>query len=505
MGIMNRHSVIIIGAGIAGLSAGCYAQLNGYKSTIYEMHTIPGGLCTSWKRGEYIFDGCLDWLTGSAPDGMFYPIWNEVGVIGSSHIINHESYCDYQSEDGETIRFYFDPNRLKEELMRYAPEDEIAITELCGLIRTFIGFKPYVQKPQELFTFIDYMKMMPEMMAHAAQYRTFLKFGKVTMGELAAKIKSPLLKSMLKNIWGESFPVSLFAATMGWCAAGTAGYPEGGSLKVAQAMEKRYLSLGGHIEYKCKVQEIIVDNGRAVGIKLADGTERRADVIISAADGYTTLNSMLGNRYATETIKDWYASHPTFPPYVQVSLGVARDFKDEPKLIHKRLPKPFTAAGVFVPYMIIQNYACDKTLAPQGKTSLAVRFFTQFEYWMQLHSDNKKYKAEKEKLAQDVISALSTLYPGIEDDVDVIDVATPATYVRYTGTWKGATMSWLPTTANFSKSISKTLPGLAGFYMCGQWLVPGGGVPNALKTGRDAVQLLCKDDKKRFVTTKATE
>ncbi len=500
---MKQRSVIIIGAGIAGLSAGCYAQMNGYQSTIYEMHNIPGGLCTSWKRGDYTFDGCLDWLTGSAPDGMFYPIWREVGVIDSHRFINHESYCDYLSADGETVRLYFDPDKLKQELLSHSPEDREAIEELCGLIRTLIGFKPYVQKPQELFNILDYMKMMPGMLAHLQQYRSFLKYGKVSMHEFGVKMKSTLLRLLPENVWGEEFPVSMFAATMAWCAARTAGYPEGGSLKVAQAMEKRYIALGGQIRYKSRTEQILTESGRAIGIKLSDGTQHAADCVVSAADGYTTLNNMLGGHFTPEAVKEWYETTTTFPPYIQISLGIARDLGGEPKLTHKRLSTPIMAAGVPVPYLIIQNYACDKTLAPSGKTPLAVRFYTEFDYWMQLYADKQKYKAEKDRLAKDVIGELAKLYPGIENDIDVIDVATPATYVRYTGTWKGATMSWLPTTANFGKSIGKTLPGLAGFYMCGQWLVPGGGVPNALKTGRDVVQLICRDNKKRFVTEKS--
>jgi len=49
-------SVIIVGAGIAGLSAGCYSMKNGFQTTIFESHSIPGGLCTAWKRKGYTFD-----------------------------------------------------------------------------------------------------------------------------------------------------------------------------------------------------------------------------------------------------------------------------------------------------------------------------------------------------------------------------------------------------------------------------------------------------------------
>ncbi len=499
---MNNSSIIIIGAGISGLAAGCYAQMNGYNSTIFEMHNIPGGLCTSWKRGVYTFDGCLDWLTGSSPDGMFYPLWREVGVIDNCRFINHDSYCDFLDDNGDTVRFYFNPDKLSEELLRHSPKDDKVIGELCDLIRTFYGFKPNVAKAQELFNFVDYLKMMPEMILNLKQYRAFFKYGKITMSELAAKFKSPLLRLLLESIWGGNFPVSLFASTMAWCAAGTAGYPEGGSLKVAKAMEEKYISLGGNIRYDRCVEEIIVEEGKAVGVKLVDGSTNYADYVISAADGYTTLNRMLGGRYSTEKIKKWYGSYPTYPPYIQISLGVARDMINEPKLMHIRLKQPVYAAGAEVPYMILQNYSCDSSLAPEGRTSLAVRIFTDYDYWQNLYSDRKRYRAEKEALTKDIIGAISQIYPGIENEIEALDVATPATYVRYTGTWKGATMSWLPTTANFAKSIDKTLPGLDNFYMTGQWLVPGGGVPNALKTARDTLQMICKRDRKRFLTAK---
>jgi len=65
---------IIVGAGIAGLSTGCYLQMNGYKTQIFEMSQSPGGLCTSWKRKGYIFDGCIHWLVGSSPSVGLYKI-----------------------------------------------------------------------------------------------------------------------------------------------------------------------------------------------------------------------------------------------------------------------------------------------------------------------------------------------------------------------------------------------------------------------------------------------
>ena len=74
-------SVIIIGGGIAGLSAGCYARMNGYDTTIFEMHNLPGGLCTAWERRGYTIDGCIHWLVGSAPGTPMNTIWQELGAV----------------------------------------------------------------------------------------------------------------------------------------------------------------------------------------------------------------------------------------------------------------------------------------------------------------------------------------------------------------------------------------------------------------------------------------
>ena len=74
-------SVITIGAGIAGLAAGCYAQMNGYRSQIFEMHDLPGGLCTAWERRGYIFDGCIHYLLGSGPGQPYHRMWEELGAL----------------------------------------------------------------------------------------------------------------------------------------------------------------------------------------------------------------------------------------------------------------------------------------------------------------------------------------------------------------------------------------------------------------------------------------
>src|SRR5579863_2542183 len=83
--------VIIIGAGIAGLACGCYLQMNGVQTEILEAGELPGGLCTAWRRGQYVFDGCLRWLIGAIPlvdtPSLFYRMWRELGAIDGRNVL----------------------------------------------------------------------------------------------------------------------------------------------------------------------------------------------------------------------------------------------------------------------------------------------------------------------------------------------------------------------------------------------------------------------------------
>ena len=86
----QNKTLIIIGAGMAGLSAGCYAQMNGYQTQIFELHDLPGGLCTAWKRKDYLFDGCIHYLFGSGEGEPFNQMWQELGAVPGREVIHHE-------------------------------------------------------------------------------------------------------------------------------------------------------------------------------------------------------------------------------------------------------------------------------------------------------------------------------------------------------------------------------------------------------------------------------
>ena len=495
---MADKSIIIIGAGIAGLSTGCYGQMNGYRTQIFELHTLPGGLCTSWKRKGYTFDGCIHWLVGSGSGTSFHRVWEELGAVQGRRIVDHEEFIRVEGTGGKTFIVYTDVDRLEQHMKELAPADASVIKEFADAVRLFTGFEMPLDKPRELYGLLDGLKMGLKMLPFL---RAYGKWKKTSIQDFASRFSDPFLREVFLLVFDlPDFPMLPVLATLAWMHNRDAGYPIGGSLAFSQAIESRYLDLGGEIHYKSRVEKILVENNRAMGVRLADGTEHRADVVISAADGHATIFDMLEGKYISDKIRGYYEELPIFQPVIQVSLGVARDFSDEPHTVIYPLEKPITIAGEVQKSLGVKNYCFDPTLAPSGKSVVAVLIGSNYEYWKNLYAEREDYEAEKQQIATAVIDQLEKRFPGITAQIEVADVATPITYERYTGNWQGSFEGWLITTKTFGMSMSKTLPGLENFYMVGQWVEPGGGLPPAALSGRNVIQIMCKQDKKRFVT-----
>ena len=278
-----------------------------------------------------------------------------------------------------------------------------------------------------------------------------------------------------------------------------AGWPIGGSLEFARAIERRYLDLGGEIHYKSRVAKILVDDDQAVGVCLVDGTEHSADMVISAADGRTTIYDMLEGKYTDSKIRSYYDNWPIYQPYTQISVGVARDFSSELHSVTFPLEEPINVADEARTRLHLRHYCYDPTMASSGKSVIIAIFPNgNYAYWKKLYEERERYKAVKQALADAVIDRLEKRFPGIREQVEVVDVATPVTYERYTGNWQGSYMGWANTTENAGKMMDRMLPGLGSFYMAGQWVYMGGGVPGAVMSGRHVIQVICRNDKKPF-------
>ena len=499
-----KKKVIIVGAGISGLSAGCYARMNNFETSIFEMHNIPGGLCTAWKRKGYTFDISMHMLTGSV-SGPFHEMWKELGVIDKFKFHFHQQISRIESLNKQ-LTFTTNRESLLKEMLAIAPEDEKLIKEFIRLIFGYDLMNGASLKPGELRKFSDKFKTM---MAILPLMGTFMKYGNVTLQQFAAKFKNPFLgKAMQYFIDSPGWRMLDFpmVALSGFMKSGIseAGVPLSGSMKVILHIAGLFKSLGGEINYNSRVKNLIIENNRVTGIQLENGQEHKADYVIWAADGHTLIFDILQEKYVDKRINEMYSKWIPVKPMVQVMMGVNRDFSDEPHALILETENPITITGQEFKWISLLHHCFDKSMAPEGKSVVEVWYDTEYDYWEKLSQDRENYEAEKKRIAEYTLDVLDKRWPGFKSKVEVVDVPTPATYKRYTGNWKASPDGWYITPANMrSQDPLHTLPGLDGLYVSGQWTAPFTGTVIAALTGRQTIELMCHKEGQKFVTAVA--
>ena len=496
-----EKSMVIIGAGIAGLSTGCYARMNGYKTTLFEMHNIPGGLCTAWKRKGYTFDISMHNFIGSRP-GTYNRMWQELGVLEDRRFFYHQEMGRIESK-GKRLDICADTRRLEEQMLALSPGDADLTKEFIRLLSGKSMYEAASLKPPELFNIMDRIRMGA---AFLPLFGVFRKYGNMTIQEFAQRFQDPFLRNAVRFFMDAPgwpmvrFPMVGLAGLLK--AMNESSVPIGGSQQVAFRIADLYQQLGGEIRFNSRVSDVIVENDQAVGIRLEDGTEHRADIVVWAGDGHKLIFDILRGRYVNDEIEDMYGNWPVVLPLLHVAMGVNRDMSKEPHRTTFELDKAITIAGEEHKWMFVLHHSFDPTMAPTGKSAVEVWYATRYEYWEALSRDRAAYEAEKKRIAGATIDALDKRWPGFASQIEVVDVPTPATYVRYTGNWQGSPDGWYITPENMKKTFRRSLPGLSSLYMVGQWTAPFTGTIFAAVSGRQLIQLLCKQNRTAFVTSR---
>ena len=177
----NKEKVVIVGGGIAGLSAGIYALMAGFDAEIYEKNSVPGGECMGWSRNGYHIDNCIHWLTGTDPKTGLWKVWKTVGAIDEN-----TEYADtakfYSSRIGDTeLTLWKDLDRTEKELVEKCPEDEAEIRKFIQYVRYAENCQIPSIKPMDMMGIRDYIEMGKSM---ADMPKVMKEYGKISCREL---------------------------------------------------------------------------------------------------------------------------------------------------------------------------------------------------------------------------------------------------------------------------------------------------------------------------------
>ena len=494
---MEQKKIIIVGAGISGMTAGIYALDNGFDVEIYEKHAIVGGQCTGWDRANMHIDGCAHWIVGTNPSSPLNVLWKHIGAIDENTLIHPTEYFKKFDINGEIVTFYADLEKLEKELLRVGPEDKKLIKSFIKAINAYRKIKIPLRKPidqMNLFTLTSYgLSMLP-----VVPY--LLNYMHISAEEFANKFKSPILKDLFSRVIDGEYNVHSLLYIMQALSKDDAGMVEGGSKLMAEKIRDTYLAKGGKLFVGKEVKHILIENDVAKGIVMKNNDIHKADYIIAATDAYHTMNTLLQGKYKDKYYTDRFLDRANNPlqQSLQLSYKVSKNMDLYPKMMNIRI-KPFNIGSFTVSDISIRNHSFDKIMYSNDCviTVLVDVKDMVYDYFKSL--DKVNYKLEKERIGNIVLNEIASYYDIKEHEISLIDVTTPLTYERYCNAYRGSYMSFLTTKKVKGLMRVGLIKKLKNFVLSGQWIMPPGGLPIALFTGKHAIARICKMERKPFI------
>ena len=478
---MNDARLLIIGGGLAGLSAGCYGRASGFDVTIVEHNLALGGVCTAWQRGPYLIDGCIHWLTG----GPFLRLYEELGIIPAVALRPLEEFATYRhARDGWQVTLHSDLRRTEAAFCELAPEDADELSRFFEGASHIADLDPHVDRPPELASVSDRVQDIWRLRHDVG---TFVHFRKPVGAWLNEHLRSPRLRGVFSRLIPAEAPTLFLLFMLGYLGRHWLSRPVGGTARFRDALIDRFRTLGGRAIVNTTVEEVLVSGNRATGARLTDGTMLDADVVICTASAPETVFRLLAGRYGASEWKARMDQWKMFQPIVLASFGVAQSLDTEPSSLLIDGIDPLELGGYRNEHLYLRIYNEDPAFAPPGYTVVQAMLSTEYDWWA---TRGAQYQQEKDLAAERVLACLDHYLPGVKASVQMVDLATPLTFWRNARAWRGAFEGWIPT-SNAFKHVPKQLPGLERFYMAGQWVEPGGGVPTAVMSGRQVVEIIC--------------
>jgi all-trans-retinol 13,14-reductase len=494
----NAYDAVIIGAGLGGLSCGAAFVRQGLRPLVLEKHVKPGGYATTFQRpGGFVFDASLHSTTVGERAGVrdLIPGFPEIkGVEFVPHsTLYRVIYPDYDIRVPSRDL----PGYIRDLVSKF-PEEKSGIE---GIFADMQGLAADISKYSASGGRVD-------MARFAQDFPHLVKtMGKTWGAMVDARLANPKLKAIVSALWGyyglppsRMSPYYYALPTIGYIQEG-GYYPIGKSQKISDAFAKYIEDGGGQVMLKTRVEKILVKDGAAYGVRTADGREFTARVVVSNANAPDTFKKMLDDpdlvKATLARMEKLSISLSTF----QVFLGLKKDLVRETGLkdtevfyntgydieadYKAAVSGDFTNPG-FGATLYDNLY---KGYSPEGKNTLSIMTLLGFGPWEKYEADyfagkRDAYRAEKNRLADILIDQTEkVLLPGLRKAIEVKEVATPLTNVRYTANTRGAIYGWDQTLDNSGSTRFPQRTPVKNLYLAGAWTIPGGGYGACIPSG----------------------
>jgi all-trans-retinol 13,14-reductase len=503
----NEFDAVIIGSGLGGLSCAAAFARQGFRPLVLEQHSVPGGYATTFKRtGGFVFDVSLHSTTVGERDGIHnlipgFPEIEDVEFVPHPYLYR-AIFPDYDIRVPQK-----NPKAYQEILETLFPEEKQSID---GIFEDMEGLTRDISKYSDAEGQVD-MSNFPK------EFPYLFKFNNKTWGFLVdARTKNPRLKAVVSALWGyfglppSKLSIYYYALpTFNYMVEG-GYYPRGRSQAMSDAFVKFIEDHGGTVRLKTRVDKILVKDHEAYGVKCADGSEYKAKAVVSNSNAFDTFLKMMDEK---EYLKDYLAKFDTYSVSLssfQIFLGLKKDLigelgiddseifyspgYDDDKAYQELFDADVENSGWGV--MLYDNVY--KGYSPEGKNTVNIMNLQGYGHWEKYEADylrgnKKEYKAEKERMADILIKRIEeTILPGLSDAIEIKEIGTPLTNVRYTSNYRGAIYGWDQTLNNtVTNRMPHTTP-IKHLYLAGAWTRPGHGYGAVIPSGLECFAEIMK-------------
>ncbi len=505
------YDIIIIGAGLGGLSCAAILAKKGYKVAVFERHHTPGGYCTNFKRKEFTFDASLHQTAGGDPGGILYNILAEVGAEKYVEFIKLDPVSKIISENYE-----FEVPQDKNEYIRRLCEK---FPEEAKKIRKYFEYNRAIFKFGTDWLNCEGIKKIFYAIRHLGKAFKFLWLTRKTLQEVLDKfIKSKDAQEIISHLWWFlGLPPSRLSyiyfaiGISAYCEEGSF-YPKGGSQKISDAFARALKEHGGRLFLKQEVEEILIEKKKVKGIRLKSGEIYEAPVVVSNADAALTFNKLINNKHLPKKLINKINSMTPSASATCAYLGLDNDIKDlgidHFDVLVTKSKDPDRDYDDVIDGLKSESFALtaysniDKSFAPPGKSIITILNLASWgkgdENRWKLEPDGSRgdsYKRNKEEWLEWLVSLGEILVPELRSHIEVAEVATPVTFHRYTLNQGGALVGWASSREQSALKRLSQKTSIKGLYLTGGWTFPAAGVNGVTMGGRYCANFICRKHK----------
>ncbi|KDO70702.1 hypothetical protein CISIN_1g005832mg [Citrus sinensis] len=478
----DDYDAIVIGSGIGGLVAATQLAVKGARVLVLEKYVIPGGSSGYYERDGYTFDVGSSVMFGFSDKGNLNLITQALAAVGCEmEVIPDPTTVHFHLPNDLSVRVHREYSDFVAELTSKFPHEKegvLAFYGECWKIFNALNSLELKSLEEPIYLFGQFFKRPLECL-------TLAYYLPQNAGNIARKyIKDPQLLSFID---AECFIVStinalqtpMINASMVLCDRhfGGINYPVGGVGGIAKSLAKGLADKGSEILYKANVTKVILEQGKAVGVRLSDGREFYAKTIISNATRWDTFGKLLKGEQLPKEEENFQKLYVKAPSFLSIHMGVKAEVLPPDTDCHhfvleddwNRLEEPYGSIFLSIPTVL------DSSLAPEGHHILHIFTICSIEDWEGLAQ--KDYDAKKELVADEIINRLENkLFPGLKQSIAFREIGSPKTHRRYLARDQGTYGPMPRGTPKGLLGMPFNTTGINGLYCVGDSCFPGQGV-----------------------------